>query len=604
MAANQVFKVLTEFKFETGQAVLNAGRLQGATDKISQSADSALFSLKRLGLGLVADFGLGASSLLGVLSQALKSSENFRQNQLAVSNLLSSNLGNLTGDVDTFNDRLKVSRVILKDISKDALKFGLSESALASTTKLTAGFLLPKGLAGTNLDEARNLSRNFLKSSPTLGINPQDAEGQLLRAIEGSASQGDTLFRRLAAETSAFQDQLKGSTSAAKQFNALPLKERFELLKRGMAQFASDTDVLSAQAMTFGNLLQTLKDTFSGFSGVLLPLGDALAGPLKGFIKDIIGIVDTDIRIIFEQLAITIKGFNGDVKALAVDLMQLKELSNDFRKASFITALVGIGGILVSIASKFGLIGKVLKPVLFVAVGGLRGIFTIMRFVAPVAIRLFGFLVASIARVLPVLAILTGFFQLISRAKAIANVTDLELMPKIIGRIMTSFNRMKEALNVLFNPLFVLFDDLARFIAPIFSLSFYMGLLADAFETLEVIVIGALGGLVGIMHSVFQIVENLKDGKILSLLDGVSDAFASGADGFFAELDNATKNDDGSAVSAKNITNIGKVEINNEFKEKFEPDRIAFSLKEQLLKASQNPTAARGKGFALTGTGR
>lgn len=604
MAAAQAFKVLTEFKFETGQAVLNAGRLQSATDKISQSADSALFSLKRLGLGLVADFGLGASSLLGVLSQALKSSENFRQNQLAAANLLSANVQNLTGDVDTFNDRMRVSRVILQDISRDARKFGLSEAALASTTKLTAGFLLPKGLAGTNLDEARNLSRNFLKSAPSLGVNPIDAEGQLLRAIEGSASQGDTLFRRLAGETQAFQDQLKGSTSAAKQFNALPMKERFDLLKRGMSQFASDVDVLNAQANTFTRLLQILKETFTGFTGVLLPLGDALAGPLKAFIADIIKVVDTDIRVIFEEIATLVRGFNGDVKALAVDLMQLRELSNDFRKASFITALIGIASIIVHFASKFGLIGKVLQPVLFVAIGGLRGIFAVMRFAAPIAIRLFGFLAASIIRVLPVLAVLTTFFQLISRARAIAQVTDLELMPKIIGRVLASFNKMKTALSILFNPIFELFDGLARFISPVFSLSFYMGLLADAMETLEVIVVGTLGGLVGVMHSVFQIVENLKDGKILSVLDGVGDAFKSGANDFFAQVEGATKAEDGGTAVAKNITNINKVEINNEFKEKFEPDRIAFSLKEQLLKASQNPTAARGKGFSLTGTGR
>jgi len=604
MAANQAFKVLTEFKFETGQAVLNAGKLQQATDKISQSADSALFSLKKLGFGLVADFGLGASSALGVFSQALNASENFLQNQLTISNIISANMQNLTGDIGTFNDRMMVSKNILKDISKDARKFGLNENELAGQTKQLAALLVPKGLAGDNFSNARDISRNFLKSAPTLGVNAFEAQGQLQRSFEGSASMGDTLFRRLAGETQVFQDKFKGASNAAKAFNALPLKERFDLLNTGMAQFASDADVLAGQAFTMNRLLQTLRDTFTGFTGVLLPLGDAIAGPVKTAIKDVIALVDTDIRVIFKQLAVLIQGFGGDVKDLTVDLMQLKELSGDFKKASFVSAILGIGGALLGFASKFGLIGKVLNPVLLMLVGGFKGLFRIMLFLAGPALKIFGFLFTAVLRVLPVIALLTTFFQLISRARAIARVKDLELLPKIIGRLMTSFNNIKNVLQVAFQPIFDIFNAIARFIAPLFSVSLLLGVVATFFEKLEAIIIGTFALLIGSMHAVFQLVDNLKSGKILGAFDGVGASFNSGVDGFFDDLINSSKNADGSTAVAKNTTNIGKVEIKNEFKEKFEPDRIAFSLKEQLLKTAQNPTAARNRGFALSGIGR
>jgi hypothetical protein len=42
------------------------------------------------------------------------------------------------------------------------------------------------------------------------------------------------------------------------------------------------------------------------------------------------------------------------------------------------------------------------------------------------------------------------------------------------------------------------------------------------------------------------------------------------------------------APNSQNIINVGKLEINQDFKEKQNPDRIAFSIKEQLVKTATN----------------
>jgi hypothetical protein len=55
----------------------------------------------------------------------------------------------------------------------------------------------------------------------------------------------------------------------------------------------------------------------------------------------------------------------------------------------------------------------------------------------------------------------------------------------------------------------------------------------------------------------------------------------------------AIKNGTGAVV--QQTTNINKVEIRNDFKEQMEPDRIAFTLKDQLLKAANNPGQAAGR---------
>jgi len=601
MPAPQIFKVLTEFKFETGQAIVQSGKLQQSVDKVSNSADSALFSLKRLGVGLVADFGLGASSLLGVFGQALKTSEAFTQNQLGISNLLSANLQNLTGDVNSFNERMNVSKQILQDISKDAAKFGLDEKQLAATTKLTAGFLLPKGLAGDNFSEARDLSRNFLKSSPSLGVDPGQAEGQLLRAIEGSASQGDTLFRRLSAETQAFQDKLKGAENAAKAFNQLPLKERFDLIKKGMGQFASDMDVLSGQANTFSRLFQRMKDVFTGINGILKPLGDVLAGPIKKAFKDLLAILDKDGRKIIEQVAMLIKPFVQDLKGLVVNLLQLRDLGGDLKKASFVTTIIGGFLVLFPLLSKLGFLAKFLGPAFAALSSGFGLLARGFIFLIP----LFKFLVASVVRFIPPLLALVTLFQLISRAIAIAKVKDALIIPKLLGELAESLNRFRAIAEVILAPVLNIFNAMAEAISPIFQVSNLLRLLVASLNFVADAITVILGGLQGAIFSILQVFENLKGGKLLDLFSGVTDAFNAGSTSFFESINRATRQDgDGSATSvASNVTNINKVEINNEFKEKFEPDRIAFSLKDQLLKAAQNPTGSRNRGFNVTGIG-
>lgn len=601
MAAPQVFKVLTEFKFETGQAIVSSGKLQQSVDNISKSADAALFSLKRLGLGLVADFGLGASSLLGILGQALKTSENFTKNQLTISNLLSANLQNLTGEVNTFAERLMVSKNILKDIAKDAQKFGLDEAQLAATTKLTAGFLLPKGLAGDNFSGARDLSRNFLKSSPSLGINPGLAEGQLLRAIEGSASMGDTLFRRLAAETAVFQKELAGAENAAKAFNKLPLKRRFELISTGLGQFASDMDVLNAQATQFDRLFTRLRNTFTGLDGILKPLGDVLAGPIKKAFEDLLKILDNEGRTIIQQLSELIKPLVSDLRGFVINLLQLRELGNDLRSASFVTSIIGLAAVLLPFLGKLGFIGRFIGPALAFVGKGLgflaRGLFLL----GPV----FGFLISSVVKFLPILAIITTLFQLISRAIAIAKVQDALIIPKLLGELATVLNTLRATLEVAFEPFFRIFNAAAEGIAPVFRLSNLLVLFVGIMKKLSEVVLLSLAGIQGAIFAILQVLDNLKAGKFTDITAGVGKAFDAGAESFFEAVNRKTQNPEtGETAVASNVTNINKVEIKNEFKEQFEPDRIAFSLKDQLLKAAQNPTAAKGKGFALTGLGR
>ena len=159
-------------------------------------------------------------------------------------------------------------------------------------------------------------------------------------------------------------------------------------------------------------------------------------------------------------------------------------------------------------------------------------------------------------------------------------------------------DRFFAILGIVFGPAVEFFDGIAKTIAPLFQVSVYLNYVVDAFEFLNDVLVTIFGTIRGFIFAIGQVVNNLSSGKIFGAFEGVTDQFRAGTDDFFDQFLARTQNQNGELSTAGNVTNIGKVEIRNEFKEKLEPDRIAFTLKDQLLKVAQNPTQANGKSFA------
>ena len=603
MVAPQVFKVLTEFQFETGAAIVNASGLQKSVDGVAQSADSALFSLKRLGFGLVADFGLGASSVLGIFQQALATSEKFKTNQLAVAGLISGNLNNLTGDVNSFADRLEVSKRILKDIAGDARTFGLDEKSLTNTVKLTAAFLIPKGLAGDNFSGARNLSRNFLKSAPTLGVDPSQAQGQLVRAIEGNASLGDTLFRRLNNETDAFQKRLGGAKNAAKAFNKIPLKERFDLITKGLQQFTQDIDVLEENSSTFGSLLRQLGDAFTGLNGILKPLGDTLSGPLKKAFKEILNVIHKDGRVIVQEIANFIKPFMSDLETFVTNLQQLSKVGADLKSASFFATILDGAFAMIAFIGwmrvfRFGMKG-LNKTFSFLS--------TIFRYGVKIFRKLgfvFRFLITSVLRFLPLFAAVFLFFQLISRAIAIAKIKDAKRMPALIARLFVAINKLKDVILLALDPFAQLFESVAQTISPLFQVTNAFSIFISIIEFVAETIMHLFALIQGSFNAIMQTFANISVGRFSGMGESIASSFMEGFQSFIVESQlKSMQNKQKEFAVVNNKIDVGKIEIKNSFKEQYEPDRIAFTIKDQLINAAQNPLGATNKGFAITGSG-
>jgi hypothetical protein len=589
-----LFTVATEFRFEIGHALLSSEALTGQVDKLSDAANNAEIGFKRLALSAAVNMGMGGGGLLGLLSEAVKSSDKFKASQAQLSTIFAANADKLSGPVEDFNARLQVSEGILKRVAKIAKDFSLDENALAATTKQLGAVLINKGLGGKNMSNAIDLSRAFLKSSPILGIDPFEAQGQLIRSIEGGASMGDTMFRRLTSETSAMAP-FTSDKGGTKKFNALDPAKRLDVLTRALAQFSSQNKELEMQSNTVARSLETLKNTFSGLDGVIRPLGETVAPAIVSAIQGFTRILDTDLRTAFSNLADIVKPLTTDLASLTATMVQMQRASKDFKMAGQTLGLVGIVSIIahfVGLARIFRFLNMLLTPLINVFMFLLRGIG-----IFSIVFKALGFLVS---KVLPPFLALFAIFTTISRAIGYAKVADAMALPRILAKSTEWLARVSKAFGQIFSPITDAIDAVAKFISPFFQLSNYFDIAAGPVEFL-VKMLEAMGfwmtlaraSLQGIFFAIFQFIDNLMN--LRNPISGVGAAFSGGIEKYLKENLESLNNPEFAAV-IQNNTNIGKVEIKNNFKENLEPDRIAFSIVDQLQKAARNPTQAINRG--------
>lgn len=661
------FTALVDFKFEIGSALLNTSALTKQVGVLENAANSATSSLSNLGISFASSLGFGAGGVLGVLGQAVASSQELKDAQLGISQVISANAEKFTGSSKTFLERMGASRSIISDIVADAKRFGLSEGQLLQQTKLTGAALAPKGLTGTNLDVARGLGRDILKASPVLGLNPSDIEGQLLRSIEGRASMGDTLFRRLAADT----DALKGMT--AKAFNAKDIVKRLGLIRKAFGQFTSDGKILEERLNNIGVQTRILRNRLFGFEGILVPLGDRIRKVFVGLLKEINKIVDIQgpkivavFTNIFDRLDTSLTGiaenlmffrslkkikdqasdtlFNigasiGTFATLKTGFVILAKRASEAGNATKAVKFIGLAkkmGRLVpivgAVAGSLGILGAVFEGIdnplarfivkwqgIASAIGIVLGIgAAVLAWMGKLKIVLgaLGFILKSV--LLPVILI-TGAFALIQRAIAIARVADAKKLPEMAARMTEVTNSIIDSVDRIIRPLWLMFDGVARLIAPIFGLENTMGpviTLMEAFvKTLRFFadVISGVGAtLAGIgtfigeffgelnrMFTNFSFMELMTKSKPGTVLD-MSVLGTSFDRGFEEFLEKAFRKPPSreEGVVTQNVTNNIDVKMSNNFKEQAEPDRVAFTIKDQILKAARSPLEANGRSLS------
>lgn len=583
MANAVVYNVLTEFKFEIGSALLGTEKLAGAVDQVSQAADNTLLSFQRLGMGIVASMGLGAGGLLGTIGLALQVSDKFAQSQRDIANIITSNTGNTL----SWADALVQAESTMANINKKAQEFSLSSTDLLSTSKQIGAVLLSHGLDDTSLKKSVEISRQYLKSAPTLGIDAGLAQQQLVRSVMGDASGNDTLFNRLTGETTAMKEF--GGAGGTKKFNALDSAKRLDVLTNALAQFSSNANYVKGNALSLSGEMRRLGESIRGPFSILRSFGDMVMKPvliaLHGFNEYLQG----PGKQIVDSLAKMFSKSMEHPRQIIASLMQASSLKSDLDITGKIFGLIGGLNFLFHVMKLLGISIPSVSTMLL-AFGGtisvVGGVFAGLMYIM-------SGLVMFVLRLIPQLAAILVIFQLISRAIAYAKISDAEDMLDLAPKLTESTRLMK----VAFQPLLDLFDDIALWISPLFKISTYARMAAAALDWLAHVLVAVRAIFEGIASVIFQLQV-----QIYKLMNGQGfdwsalwEAYKSGVDRVMAEAFGNVQS--GEAVTTQ-VTNIGKVEIKNQFKENMEPDRIAFSLTKQLAKVAQNPLSSRDRGFS------
>ena len=171
-------------------------------------------------------------------------------------------------------------------------------------------------------------------------------------------------------------------------------------------------------------------------------------------------------------------------------------------------------------------------------------------------------------------------------------------------------------MSKLARPFILIFDAVARLIAPLFgvdtTLRPLVGLveaLAGALDTLANVVIGigaTFSGIATLMGESFAEILRVLSFTPMELIQGkhggfnfeaLSTSFDRGFEEFLeAAFRKPPSREDG---VVQQTVNVNKIEIANNFKEQQEPDRVAFTIKDQILKAAANPLSGNDSNFSL-----
>jgi hypothetical protein len=669
------YHVLSEFKFEIGEALIHSDTLRSHVDQLSEAVDGANQAFHHLGMGIVGHLGLGEGGALAFLYEAIAASEKFGATQRKLANIFLSNQNKIAGGPVTFLQAMEASSSIMDEILHKSRQFGLPAQPLAQMTALLGAPLFGAGAAGKNLAPAIDIARGVLKASPVLGVAPEQAQQEVVSMILGRGNIQDQFVNRIVQDTDVFRKLLGGHGlsgggghggpgGALGAFNALSIDKRVKAMTDALLQFASSTEIVEANANSLTQQWVVLKDTLTGMFSLLKPFGDQIAKFIGPSLKQANQLIQTQGAAIVGQVAPLMGKILGSPEMLVENLFQAKQLKRDLASAGKVFSVAGIASMATWLLGKVGVSLGFVTPYVGAFAGALTifvdifertpAIFSKFLLIGAGLTLLTGVLIAfpPLAGILASTVALTGLFQLFSRAEGIAHIKDFKLLPELTLQFTKVLNAATVTFGRIIGPLFSVFESLAQWIAPIFQVSrwiiFFTDLLKDFTITVsyvEAVLGGIFEGMKGVFFNLLDwgnyfIDELISIGKpifdsiksffndymlnpitnffselgislkafffenvvkpIQSLFEGVGgekflpEGFKNFASNFNNEFDRimsenlaALKTPEGPIK--QQITNINKVEIRNDFKEQLEPDRIAFTLVEQLKRAAHNP---------------
>lgn len=609
------FKVLTEFRFDIGSAVVNSDKLQGAVNKISDAADQANLAFSKFSAGLVGQFNLLDFSVANLLKTSLDVTNNFQESTKSFATLMATNMNYLQGPVQSFNDKLAASRNLMDEMITRAGRIGISPTAFVKATHGVAESLIPQGLAGANFGNAQNLAAGGVKVGKTLGLDGGEVGKQLGSLVVGKDVSG-TLLTALIGSSKTF-GKFKDSIT---EFTALKAPERMKLLTMGLKELQAAIGATGDEVVTFSDITDKLKDMVFGLGSVLRPIGDVIFPIIMNLVKEFAAKVQEFAPRIGKEIGSMLQDIAGNPQETIKNMMALKHVGGDFSMAKEILTVASMLDALVFVLSKFGILkgglGKMIVSFMGDALmSGLKGGFNFAKGLASLsglmrigdAIMMvvkgleFGLTILRVVfiELLFPLAFLISLFQAFHKALAIVQFEKAMNMLKNLPAVIEAFHKIEGAVMKIIAPFLDFIDVMSKVFAQMIMavtgsdhLVDTLTLIADGLDAVGDAIVIFMTGLHGVTAGIIQLIGDLLNMRFQGIGDRVKGAMNDSMDDY---LNKHLKGVDNGKGVSNQITNInGGIVIKNDFKDNADPDRIAFTMKDQLMKAAQNRTQARG----------
>lgn len=595
----ELFEVATEFRFDVGEAILNTNKLQGAVDGLDRTVNGALTNLQYLAGGLVAHLGLGAGGIIGVLTKAYKVSEDFNLATMGFSNNISSNMDFLTGNIETFNDRLTASRDILEQIGKEAYGAGLSSSELANVVQRIATPLASRGKLGHNYEGGISMGKNLLTASSAIGLNPGVATESLARALTDRMALHGALFQRLVG-TQAFR---QAGVRTQGQLIGMDTGKKIDMLSKALAQLGGNAEFINYRLSLMSTKFIQLFENINNF---LKPIGDAIMIPLKRIFDGVNKWLATNGPRIGQAIGKVITDIFADPEKFLINLQQLRHFKDDLHRAMHWTSVGLLASSVLGFFNKTKPLGEMVEGWLGITKG--NGIIAILQSEAGWLTKAIRLISGAFSEFLPNVMALTFFFQIFSRARIKAQINDVKSWADMLPDFIDAFIKLKDSVANIFLPLTMAIDVWSDWLAILFETSvmgrFLLGtlkLLATVLEFVGNLVVRLLGVMSGALSSVIGSMYGSTahdDHSFTGIFKNLVKDFKDGYNDF------TDKHLSGQATPPRlppNINNHNHIEARFDMREQLEPDRIAFAVTESLKKLTINALQGPGQHHAFAG---
>ena len=624
MPVQKAFQIVSHFKFEVGAAIVGANKMETHLDRISRQAKGINEQFKVMFVSAALNVSGGQAGFVGVLKNAVSASEDFYNSQRKLSTVIAGNAKNFTQPIDSFNKAMKISKSILSDMVEEANRFGIRTNSFVETFNNINPLLVPKGAAGTNFENSRKLSRNLMMGSTILGMTPGEAQWQMQTLIQGTlGNPNQTLFNRLKQETEAFRGMTPG------KFNQLKAPQRIERLNRAFDQFLQKPGVLEAHLNSLTTQMTILNNQFGSMGSRLKPLGDVIRGPLIKSLMELNKWLGGEFAKSVKMISSSIKPMVSDLQELYISLDKLgslgstASLAKQFSLLAF--AFVELARYIPWVSKQLLKVGIIAGSGIVASIGQLLKWLTRTNSTIKALGKTFLFFFTSIAAYLRFLVPLFAVFRVIDTAKAQARVKDFKRFGESTSLLTQKMLELKDVVVTMVAPFSYMINTVASSISYLFEKSYWLEKLHalvqnlklnEFFENLSggfVMTFSYIeAGLATMSRMAMEFFNTLNPkgnqflnfaqmGRNLEKIFVEHEAFQEANwERHYKSYNKFLEKRLEDSRKPENVVNIGKVEIRNQFKENLEPDRIAVSIKESLLKSAQAPidTISRDQVFS------